>query len=148
MEKIKWLQANLQKHRLNNFMIIAAASYFWKPSICRCGLKPRIKYRVFFVVGFAWGMEAASFMEWNGIKDIANGRRWNFSGSGDVNKTRQDYSRRVLVLYRISNYASIVTGFSMYCFNVCKNWAPVAPSIVRWQARDNIMVFLLQFGRF
>jgi hypothetical protein len=28
MEKIKWLQANLQKHRLNNFMIIAAASYF------------------------------------------------------------------------------------------------------------------------
>ncbi|MEY4084582.1 MAG: hypothetical protein RL074_369 [Bacteroidota bacterium] len=29
----------------------------------------------------------------------------------------------------------------MYCFNVCKNCAPVAPSIVRWShAKDNIIV--------
>lgn len=38
-------------------------------------------------------------------------------------------------------YASIVTGFSMYCLSVWRNCAPVAPSTVLWsQVRVTVMV--------
>jgi hypothetical protein len=43
-EKIKWLQANLQQHRLNNFMGSLLQHHTVKVlSICRCGLRRRIK---------------------------------------------------------------------------------------------------------
>jgi hypothetical protein len=44
LEKIKWLQANLQQHRLNNFMGSLLQHHTVKAlSICRCGLRRRIK---------------------------------------------------------------------------------------------------------
>jgi hypothetical protein len=51
MEKIKWLQANLQKHRLNNFMGSLLQHHTLKSTkYMSCGLKLRIKYR-YFVMG-------------------------------------------------------------------------------------------------
>src|SRR5881394_623049 len=34
--------------------------------------------------------------------------------------------------FPISHYKSIASGFSSICLSVCKNFAPVAPSITRW----------------
>jgi hypothetical protein len=52
-EKIKWLQANLQQHQFKQFYGIIAQHHTVKVlSICRCGLRRRIKSNDILVFWF------------------------------------------------------------------------------------------------
>jgi hypothetical protein len=63
MEKIKWLQTNLQKHRLNNFMGSLLQHHTLKSTkYMSCGLKLENKVWVFFCSGV---MRDGSILLWN-----------------------------------------------------------------------------------